>query len=119
MGLAWIRLDTTTFDHPKMLYLAEEKKYRAIVLHLSGMTYTGKHGLDGFIPKAAMRALGGTAADAKSLVEVGLWHYSEGGWVINGWDEYQVSDAAAQERKEKARKAAQTRWAKKGIDHDI
>ncbi|AVP67336.1 hypothetical protein [Prescottella equi] len=111
MGLPWIRLDTTTFDHPKMLYLADEKQHRAIVVHLSGMTYTGKHGLDGFIPRAALRVIGGLPNDAKKLVEVGLWHLAEGGWSINGWDEYQVSDDEAKARSDKARKAAQKRWA--------
>lgn len=110
MGLQWIRLDTSTFDHPKMLYLSEDKQYRAIVTHLAAMTYTGKHGLDGFIPRTALRVIGGLPTDAKKLVEVGLWHIAEGGWSINGWDEYQVSDDEAKARSDKARKAAQKRW---------
>lgn len=104
VGLQWIRLDTTTFDHPKLLELAEEKQYRAIVTHLSGMTYTGKHGLDGWIPRSAMRVIGGQTSDAKKLIEVGLWHEVAGGWAINGWDEYQVSDEESKTRKQRAKK---------------
>jgi hypothetical protein len=116
MGLPWIRLDTNTFDHPKLLYLAEDKHHRAIVLHLSGMTYTAKHGLDGFIPRAALRVIGGQISDVNRLILVGLWQEIEGGWTVNGWDEYQVSDAEAQARKEKARRAAHERWKKGGDD---
>ena len=35
MGLPWIRLDTSTFDHPKILELVESKQHRAVVVHLS------------------------------------------------------------------------------------
>lgn len=104
MALPWIRLDTTTFDHPKMLDLIEDKQHRAIVVHLSGMTYTGKHGLDGFIPRAALRVIGGTAGDTKKLIEVGLWRESSGGWEVHGWDEYQVSDDESRNRKSRAKK---------------
>lgn len=117
MGLPWIRLDTSTFDHPKILELMDDKQWRAIVVHLAGMAYSGKHGLDGFIPKAALRVIGGTAADATRLVAADMWEpHSGGGWDIHGWREYQFSseehEARRQRLSERGRKAAATRWEK-------
>jgi hypothetical protein len=111
-GLQWIRLETTMFEHPKLLYLKEDKQYKTIVVHLEAMTYSGRHSLAGYIPKAALRIIGATPADAHRLVESGLWTPAPGGWSINGWDEYQLSDEAAQKRKERAQKGAAARWAK-------
>ncbi|QZT61269.1 hypothetical protein [Mycolicibacterium austroafricanum] len=110
-GLKWIRLETTMFENPKMLYLKEDKQYKAIVVHMEGMSYSGRHGLAGYIPKAALRIIGATAADMNRLVSAGLWSLAPGGWQVNGWDEYQLADEEAQRRSEKAQKAAAQRWA--------
>ena len=37
-GMKWIRIDTQMFENPKLLYLKEDRKFRAIVVHLEGMT---------------------------------------------------------------------------------
>lgn len=110
-GLRWIRLDTDMFDNPKLLYLQDDKRFRAIVTHLHAMCYSGKHGLGGFLPKAALRVLGATSVDATHLVTGGLWEPAPGGWQINDWDEYQLSDGETARRSDKAKKAAAARWA--------
>lgn len=112
MGLPWIRLDTTIGDHPKILELIEDKAFQAAFMHVMAMTYCGKHGTDGFVPRSALPFIHGRAVDAKRLVAVGLWEESKGGWLINGWDEYQLSDDAAKKRRERAQKAAAARWSK-------
>ena len=112
-GLKWIRLDTSMFENPKLLYLQDDKQYRAIVAYLQGMCYSGRHGLAGFIPKAALRVIGATPSDANRLVEEGLWRPAPGGWEINGWDEYQLSNEEATRRSEKAKKTAAARWAQR------
>jgi hypothetical protein len=33
-----------------------------------------------------------------------------GGWSINGWSDFQISDDAAKKRSDDARKAAMKRW---------
>ena len=115
MALPWVRLDTAFFDHPKILGLASEGQYRPIVLHLAGMAYAGKHGTDGFIPREAIPILLGRKVDADQLVHAGLWHANAGGWDINGWDEYQISDEETKKRRDKAKTAAAARWSKKQI----
>lgn len=111
-GLKWIRLETTMFENPKLLYLKEDKQHRAIIVHLEAMCYSGRHNLAGYLPKAALRIIGATAQDATKLVAAGLWSPAPGGWQINDWDEYQLADDEAQKRSEKAQKAAAARWGK-------
>lgn len=115
MPLPWVRLDTTFFDHPKILGLVADNQHRAIVLHLAAMTYAGKHGTDGFIPREALMYLHGRKPDAEQLVRAHLWKENGGGWDINGWDEYQVSDEETQKRRDKAKNAAAARWSRKQV----
>ena len=115
MGLPWIRLDTSMFDHPKLLGLLESNDYRAVVVHIAGMAYCGKHGTDGFIPRGVLRRIEGRVSDAKRLCDEGLWTENGGGWDIKGWDEYQISDDETRARRDKARNAAAVRWSKKQV----
>lgn len=111
-GLKWIRLETTMFENPKLLYLKEDKQFKAIVIHLEGMAYSGRHGLAGFVPKAALRIIGASQSDATRLVNGSLWTPAPGGWQINGWEDYQLADEEATKRSIKAQKAAAARWEK-------
>jgi hypothetical protein len=110
MGLPWVRLDTSFASNPKILYLVEDKRYRAAFVWLAGLAYSGDHGTDGFIPYSALPCLHGTKSDAKALVDVGLWHESLGGWEINSWAEAQVSNEETQLRRKRAKDAAMARW---------
>jgi hypothetical protein len=111
-GLKWIRLDTTMFENPKLLYLKEDKQHRLIIVHLEGMSYSARHGLAGYIPKAALRLMSANVADANKIAAAGLWAPAPGGWTVNDWDEYQLADDDAEKRSQKAQKAAAARWAK-------
>jgi hypothetical protein len=113
MGLPWIRMDTSMFDHPKMLGLFDSGDYRAVVVHLAAMAYCGKHSTSGFIPREVLRRIEGRVTEARRLVEADLWTENAGGWDINGWDEYQLSDEDAVKRREKAKNAAAIRWSKR------
>ena len=108
--MAWIRLQTTMFENPKILNLKYDKQWRAIVAHLEAMTYSGRNGLAGYIPATALRLLHITEADVQLLVAEGLWKPAPGGWEINGWADFQLADAEAIARSDKAKKAAGARW---------
>jgi hypothetical protein len=112
-GVPWIRVDTAMFEHPKFLYLEEEGQYKAMIVHLKGMTYSGRHGLAGFVPRVALAMLGACLDDAQTLVDACLWTPQPGGWIMHGWDEYQPVSEEAQKRSEKAHKAAVVRWSKR------
>lgn len=116
MGLAWVRLDTDWPTNPKVADLVDSGSpgRSAAYSYVAGLCYSGQHGLDGFVPKGAMRKLSISTRDANLLCEYGLWHPDgDGGWRINDWAEYQESSEETQKRSEKARKAAQVRWSKK------
>lgn len=102
MSLPWIRLDTAIADHPKMLALIDGKKHKAALGYLLGLTYAGRHELDGYIPKAALPFIHATTADAKALCDVGLWIPRPGGWQINGWEDFQISSQESKDRKARA-----------------
>lgn len=110
MGLPWIRLDTSMPTNPKVLELIDAKRHKAAFGYVCGLTYAGLHGTDGFIPAGVLVFIHMTKTEAAHLVDVGLWVPVAGGWLINGWDEFQVSDEAAKARRERAQKAAAKRW---------
>ena len=104
MGLPWVRLDTQFPSNPKFLELASNKQYRAAFVYVASLAYAGQHGTDGYLPEMCLPFIHGTKAEASQLVTVGLWHPEPGGWGINGWDEFQVSDEAARKRRQRAQK---------------
>lgn len=111
LSLPWVRLDTQFPLNPKILTLVEDKQWRAVVAYVGGLSYSGAHGTDGFLPRLCLPHLHATAREAAQLVAVGLWlPAGNAGWDINGWAEFQPSDAETQQRSQKAREAAQKRW---------
>lgn len=114
MGLPWVRLDTAFASNPKLLELTSAGRWRAAFVYIAALAYAGQHGTDGYIPDASLGFMHATKKDAKDLVEAGLWHTDVGGYQINGWDEFQISDEAAKDRRERARKAALKRWGTNG-----
>ena len=110
MGLPWVRLDTQFATNPKVLYLVEDKKFRALHGYICGLGYSGVHGTAGFIPAAALPFLHMTKRDAEDLVAVGLWVSRPGGYEVNDYAAFQGLDTEAQERSAKARAAANIRW---------
>ena len=114
MGLPWVRLDTQFASNPKVLELTAAGRWRSAFVYVSALAYAGAHGTDGYLSQSALPFLHATKREAKELVEAGLWHEDVGGWQINGWDEFQISDDAAKDRRDRARKAAMKRWGTSG-----
>lgn len=108
-----MRLDTTFPSNPKLLAMVSEKDgHRAGLVYLCSLAYSGAHGTDGFIPNEALVFIHGRQADADRLVRNGFWRLQPGGWLINGWTDFQESSIETQERRKKAQAAAQARWDK-------
>lgn len=113
MGLPWVRLDTAMPDNPKILRLLDERDgHRAAFVWLCCLTYCGKHGTDGFIPKNATPFVHGRASDMARLVAVEALNVVPGGWIVPGWAEFQESSEDSQKRRERAQRAAAARWSK-------
>ena len=113
MSLPWVRLDTAMPRNHKILALLETRggKESAFV-YVCSLSYCGEQGLEGFFPKTALPFIHAKPADAKRLVDVGLWIEQPGGWTVNGWTDYQPTTEQNQRRSARARKAAEARWGK-------
>lgn len=115
--LPWVRLQTDMQENPKILELLSRRggSHTAFV-YLCSLSFSGKKGTFGFIPKTALPFIHATQKDAKALVDVGLWKPSEdpkqSGWQVHDWDVYQPSKEYVQTRKDNARNAARARWSK-------
>lgn len=113
MGLPWVRLDTSMPDNPKILRLLDEREgERAAFVWICCLTYSGKHGTDGFIPRGAAPFVHGRSTDFARLVHVEALKVVPGGWEIPGWDEFQESNDDTKRRSDRARYAAAVRWSK-------
>lgn len=112
MGLPWVRLDSQWPHNPKFLQLVEDKKWRSIVVYMAGLGWAGAQGQDGYLPAYALPMIHATRKEAIELVDVGLWDIAQGGWDIHDWSDYQPSNEETAKRSERARAAAQQRWAK-------
>jgi hypothetical protein len=115
VSLPWVRLESAFPQNPKILMLVEDRKWQAIAVYVSSLAYSGAHGSDGFIPRAALLYIHGRKTEAKHLVEVGLWIETAGGWDINGWHDFQPTSEEYQKRRDRAKRAAAIRWSKQEI----
>jgi hypothetical protein len=110
--LPWVRLDTAFPSNPKLLAMLSEKDgHRAGLVYLCSLGYCGAQGTDGFVPREALPFIHGRPKDAGLLVLHGFWHEQPGGWLINGWDEFQESNEESRQRRVRAQAGAASRWA--------
>lgn len=89
MGLPWFRMETGFHQNPKILELVSAGKWRAVVVWQASIGYSVAQGTDGLVRDFVLQLIHGRPIDARDLVAVGLWHKCEGGWVVNGYEEFQ------------------------------
>jgi hypothetical protein len=112
MPLPWVRLDTAFPYNQKLLAMLHRKDgHRAAFVYVCALSISGGQGADGFITVESLPFTHGRTADADLLVEFGFWIPQPGGWLINGWDEFQQSTEETQLRRKRAQALAETRWA--------
>ena len=111
--MVWFRVDDNLGFHHKVIAAGNP----AMGLWVRAGSVCASQLTDGFVADHMIASLG-TTAQAKRLVEVGLWDRVKGGYTFHEWDERQprredveAERAAAKERmrlaREKKRKAAQ------------
>jgi hypothetical protein len=106
-----VRLDTAFPYNQKLLAMLRRKDgYRAALVYVCGLSISGGQGSDGFLSTESLPFTHGRSADASLLVEFGFWVPQPGGWVINGWDEFQQSTEETQLRRKRAQALAEMRW---------
>lgn len=113
--MQWVRLDTSfPRNHKVLAVLGLPGGERAILTYVFGLAYAGEQGTEGFIPRECLPLLRGRPVDAKRLVDAQFWLEEPGGWMVNGWAEFQPSNDEVHRRTERARAAALVRWEKNG-----
>ncbi|MFD2081560.1 hypothetical protein SAMN05421678_106260 [Actinopolymorpha cephalotaxi] len=85
----------------------------AIGLWVRAGSWSAQNLTDGLVPKHMVTALGGTTAQARKLVDVGLWETTDDGYRFIDWDdaqptrqEVQQDRAAARDRMRRTRSAS-------------
>jgi hypothetical protein len=111
--MPWFRVDDNLGFHHKVIAAGNP----AMGLWVRAGSVCASQLTDGFVADHVVAALG-TVAQAKKLVQVGLWDLAQGGYTFHEWDERQprradveAERAAAKERmkaaRDRKRKAAQ------------
>lgn len=106
--MPWFKVDDTFSHHAKVMGAGNA----AVGLWVRAGAWSMQQLTDGFIPTHVARQLG-TRAEAKRLVDAGLWVEKDDGYLFHEWEQRQPSRAqvhadreAAAERQRKAREAA-------------
>jgi hypothetical protein len=112
--LSWVRVDSALASNHKVLALLSERGGdHALCVYIFALGHSARQGLDGFIPEIALGLIHGRKRDGDLLVAAGMWRSVRGGYEVPDWAEYQPSGEVSKRRTEKARHAAEARWAKR------
>jgi len=109
--MTWVLVDDKVRNHPKVLAAGPLAAWQWV----AGLGYASEFLTDGFIPKAALRALvpnqphKTTLRLAEVLVDVGLWERADGGYRIHDYHDYQPTAARVREKRDAA-KARKDAW---------
>lgn len=116
-GLPWFRMDSDIYVNDKILEVVDQhgtKGKAALAVYLFALGYSASHLTDGLIKRGILRAVHGSSADARILVEAGLFEDHPDGWIIRNYYYHQPSRKTAEElsqvRSEAGRKGAEARW---------
>ena len=106
--MPWFKIDDGFSSSEPVMRVP--RRYRASVIGLWTLSgaWCAKELTDGRVPVHMIEELGCTAAQARMLVECGLWSNTPTGYVFVGWAKYQPTreKVEAERKKEADRKAA-------------
>lgn len=104
--MVWFRVNDGLFSSQKW----SKTSSKARGLWVTSGSWCAFNLTDGNVPSNMLRTLGGTAAAAQNLVDVGLWHKEEDGWSFHDWADYNPTRASVlQERAAAAARVAKHR----------
>jgi hypothetical protein len=96
--MPWIKVDDQIAHHPKFMAAGAAASW----LWVCGQSYCARYLTDGFVPESALPTLGNVTnpkAHAQTLVRVGLWEPTEGGYRVHDYLQFQPSRADVEERR--------------------
>lgn len=120
--MPWFRADSNAQAHDKFIDLAgigARGKAAGFVYWMS-LSYSAGQATSGEIKRGALPFIHGTPADARTLVEAGLWQETEKGWRIKnygnrnvvGMMQQVISEELSSVRSAAGKKGAAGRWEK-------
>lgn len=108
-NLPWVRVDSNIASHDKVLELLELRDgYRSMCVYVFALGWSGGSGTDGHVKPAALPMIHGRPADARNLVQVGLWDPDPDGhgWWIHNYAQRQEISEVTELRKATTKKAS-------------
>lgn len=81
--MSWGKVDDRLHSHPK--WRRASKGARA--LWTTALSWCSSFPSDGIVPRHMLAVLDGTAAEARALVDAGLWLTCDEGWRFHQWEE--------------------------------
>lgn len=88
--MAWGKVDDKLWGSPKWISTPP----RARGLWVTALSWSMDQLTDGNVPTHALPILGATRADARALVNAGLWETTTDGWRFHDWLDYQPDSAS-------------------------
>lgn len=111
--MAWIKLETSFYRHPKTAELLAQPKGADLVVALQRIwLWAGEsespQARQGHVSDAVLQMLGVNAKQAQQLGEVGFLHRNGNGWHIHDWDDHQgaLLDRRTKDRERKRKERA-------------
>ena len=102
--MTWFKVDDSFSSHPKVMAIPRgAARLRAIGLWTSLGTWCARQLTDGRFARHMVDEHGGTVADARRLVEVGLWVTTKDGYAFHDWEDWQPTRAKVEDDRAAAR----------------
>lgn len=106
--MAWFKVDDKFHSHPKVVGVS----LRALGLWVKAGAWSADQLTDGFIPSGVLTVMAARPADARALVDAGLWRAVDGGYQFHDWSEFQPSRSETLDRRARdAQRKAEARAA--------
>lgn len=107
--MTWFRVDDSFPSHPKVLAIPRgATRMRAVGLWTALGAWCAQQLTDGRFGRHMVAEQGGTPADARQLVEVGLWEVTSDGYAFHDWADWQPTRAQVEADREAARARMRT-----------
>ena len=97
--MAWVRIDDTWLNHPKVMQARATGGWSALGVWVGALTWANQQRSDGHVPTSWV-ALNSAQADADVLVEAGLWVAVDDGFVFHDYSDYQPTRAEIEAKTE-------------------
>jgi hypothetical protein len=89
--MTWFKVDDRLPGSRKLLRIPRARRAAAIGIWTLAGAWCARELSNGEVPAELLVDIGGTAREAKDLVDSGLWEVTEGGWQFHDWFDYQPS----------------------------